>query len=285
MLKLFLFWSGLCLAGGCGPVREAPGVAETSYDSLANAPTPRGIATFTIKDDVKIKSLTVRGQKKNMQDLLVKFYSPDRFVASPGDDAAQRPDYIITDAQVMSGKFFNSDGGCEERSLILCNRGDFVDGEQYDLLILATDSRNETALADKIFFEGSQGENLTDVAIGKIALTRQENCAVLTVTSVTEGGEINLYREEWVEFYISDGISFRSILKLQLEETDIQEYRSAVDEQVSTSSTSRYELLKSARNGLFDLKVHYRRRENGKLVEESDDLYTFDGRFYVKTSD
>lgn len=259
-----------------------------TYDSLAsetqsNFSEDNEVKNFTIKEELRNQPVTIHGQKKTLSQFLVNFYSPDVYTTSTDNDSPEGPRYIITNVEFMKGKFFINEQKCEDRSLVLCSRGDFIQEEFYDLFLMATDASGNVVVADKLFFDGSQGQSSTDLIVSKVNLSPDKKCEVLQVASTTEGGDINLHRDEWVEFYIADGRSFHSVLKLQLEDTHIQDAEAAGTENQSSSSEVReFELLETVSKGLYDIKVNFTQRENGNIVVESEEVYKFDGEFYIK---
>jgi hypothetical protein len=268
----------------CSVPKESGG----EYDSLAsqtesNFNEDNEVKNFTIMEELRNQPVTIHGQKKTLSQFLVNFYSPDIYTTSTQNDSPEGPKYIITHVEFLQGKFFINEGKCEDRSLVLCSRGDFVQEEFYDLFLMATDANKNVVVADKLFFDGSQGQSSTDLNVSKVNLSPNKKCEVLQVASTTEGGDINLHRDEWVEFYIADGRSFHSVLKLQLEDTNIQGAESsATENQRSSSELRQFQLLDTVSKGLYDIKVNFTQREGGNIVVESEEIYRFDGEFYVK---
>lgn len=249
---------------------------DQNFDMLKD-PKP-----YTIKQELRDQTLTVMGQEKKLSDLLKKLYVPDTFTAADVEDQVNPPQYIITGVQMLQGKFFSSERVCEDRSLFLCTRGDYVEEEYYDMFFLALDTNGEVVVSDKLLFEGSQGQSSTDLMVSKIQLSVNKDCALLMVRSESEGGDVNLSREEWIEIFIAGGKGFRSLFRLQLEETYIQDFEASQDEQQDSSSKiQQYEILDSSSNGLFDIKVIYTHHENGKLIVQGEKVYTFDGQYYI----
>jgi hypothetical protein len=276
---LVLFFVAAC----SGPRDSADNIDSLAVHSSDNYLEDNEVQNFTIKEELRNEPVTIHGQKKTLSQFLVNFYSPDIYTTSLQNDVPDGPQYIITKVEFLKGRFFINQQKCEDRSLVLCSRGDFVAGEFYDLFFLATDAKGNVVAADKLFFEGSQGQSSTDLTVSKISLSPEKKCDVLQVSSRTEGGDTNLHRDEWVAFYIADGRSFHSVLKLQLEDTDIQDAESRnIESQTSQAELREFELLETVSNGLYDIKVKYIQRENGSIVLESEEIFRFDGEFYVK---
>jgi hypothetical protein len=243
------------------------------------------IAPFTIKDDIRENPVLINGKKKSLKDYLIKFYSPDPYTMKAPSDSVDSPRYIITEARTIEGNFFVAEGKCENRSLLLASRGDFIDQEFYDLFFLNEEEDGEMAVSGKTTFDGSQGQSSTIVQVSKEALASDKKCSILKISSATEGGDINLHKAEWVEYYIADNQNFHSVLKLQIEETNIQDYEATQDENQNSSSELReVEMLESSSHGLFDLKVHYSSKQNGSTVSDVEEIYTFNGNEYVRKS-
>jgi hypothetical protein len=274
-----MFFEAAC----SGPRESTENIDSLSVQSSDNYSEDDQVQNFTIKEELRNEPVTIHGQKKTLSQFLVNFYSPDIYTTSLQNDAPDGPQYIVTKVEFLKGHFFINQQKCEDRSLVLCSRGDFVEGEFYDLFFLATDAKGNVVAADKLFFDGSQGQSSTDLTVSKISLSPEKKCDVLQVSSRTEGGDINLHRDEWVAFYIADGRSFHSVLKLQLEDTDIQDAESRnVEGQTSQAELREFELLETVSQGLYDIKVKYIQRENGSIVLESEEIFRFDGEFYVK---
>lgn len=279
----YLLLVQLILAACSAPRENTEGIDSLSSSSIDNYPQETESQMFTIKEELRNEPVTIHGQKKTLSQFLVNFYSSDTYTTSLQNEATDGPQYIITKVEFIKGRFFIKDGQCEERSLVLCSRGDFVEGEFYDLFFLATDAKGNVVVADKLFFEGSQGQSSTDLTVSRISLSPDKKCDVLQVSSRTEGGDVNLHRDEWVAFYIADGRSFHSVLKLQLEDTDIQDAESGnADNQTSQAELREFELLETVSNGLYDIRVKYIQRENGSIVLESEEIFRFDGEYYIK---
>jgi hypothetical protein len=242
------------------------------------------VTTFSIKDDLQRNTLTIQGKRKTIQDYLIKFYAPDTFTTYSSEDSISTPGYIITEARVIEDNFFSGDKKeCGKRSILFTGRGNFVDQEFYDLLFLDKEADGELVLMDKLTFDGSEGQSSTIVSVKPEDLTTRKNCKVLSVTSSTEGGDINLHKSEWIEYYIADMKSFHPILKVETENTDIQDYEATQDENQNSSSDIReVVILQSSSNGLFDIEVNYTNRQNGNVIQQSTERYSFDGEQYVK---
>jgi hypothetical protein len=239
------------------------------------------VGPFTIKDEIRENIITVNGKRKSIRDYVVKFYEPDTYTSIV--DSLHRPGYIITEAEVIENNFFMGDDlGCEKRSILKTTRGDFVEQEFYDLLFLIEESDGEMALVDKLTFDGSQGQSSTDVKANAVDLSSNSQCVVLEIRSSTEGGDINLHKSDWVEYYMADRKSFHSILKIETEKTDIQDYEATQDENQNSSSEIRdVTILKTSTNGLFDIEVRYTNRQDGNEVLNSTATYRFNGDEYV----
>jgi hypothetical protein len=280
-MKRFLL--PLALLCACvNPARETSSKPDTlasdGYEDFSE------VTSFTIKDDLRRNTLTINGQKRTVQDYLIRFYAPDTFTSYSPEDSVNTPGYIITEAKVIEENFFSGEKNeCERRSILFTGRGNFVDQEFYDLLFLQEEADGDLVLMDKLTFEGSEGQSSTIVSVQPEELTPRKNCKVLSVTSSTEGGDINLHKIEWIEYYIANEKSFHSILKIETEKTDIQDYEATQDENQNSSSDIReIAVLQSSSNGLFDIEVNYTNRQNGNVIQRSKERYIFDGEQYIR---
>jgi hypothetical protein len=271
------FFFSSCVSSSKETIGDADTTGTSGYEDFSE------IAPFTIKDDIRENPVLINGKKKPLKDYLIKFYSPDHYTVKAPSDSVDSPRYIITEAQIIEGNFFAGEGKCESRSLLFASRGDFIDQEFYDLFFLKKEAGGEMAVSGKTTFDGSQGQSSTIVQVSKEALSSDKKCSILKISSATEGGDINLHKGEWVEYYIADNQNFHSVLKLQIEETNIQDYEATQDENQNSSSELReVEILGSSAHGLFDLNVHYTSRQNGSTVSDVEELYTFNGHEYIR---
>jgi hypothetical protein len=255
----------------------ADSVSSQSYEDFSE------VGPFTIKEDIRDNQIEINGKRHSIKFYLQKFYSPDTYTASlPDDSTTITPGYIITEATVIENKFFAREGMCEKRSILFTTRGDF-DQEYYDLLFLTEKAGGEMVLIDKQTIDGSQGQSSTIVQASTESLSTDKACITLKVTSSSEGGGINLHKDEWIEYYVADQRSFHPVLKLQMEQTDIQDYEATQDENQNSSSEMReMEILGTSSHGLFDIKVHYTSLQNGHIILDSEEVYTFNGKEYVR---
>lgn len=242
------------------------------------------VSPFTIKEELRSQTMVIQGKRKTIQDYLEVFYAPDTFTTHLPEDSTDAPHYIITDARVIEGNFFVSERNCEPRTLLMTSRGDFVEQEFYDLLVVGKDSGGNMILVDKITVDGSQGQTSTTVTAELYDLSVDNTCRVLEVSSSSEGGDVNLHKDDWIEFFVADKQSLRSVLRLQTERTDIQDYQPDRDENQNAFSEIReVEMLETSSRGLYDLGAHYVSRQNGAVVEERDEIYRYNGEEYVLT--
>lgn len=270
----------LIFATACQPVEkkdssvvDSLSMEDRNYDIL-NVPR-----SFVIGDELDGGTVEVAGREMLLRAFLPSLYIPDTLYEASGGT----PDFIVTSVQILQGSFFAESGACEQRSLVLCSRGDFVDGEAYDLFFVALGKDNGVAVAGKQTFDGSRGEASTDLKVSLIELPADDKCSLLLVTSQTENGQDDLYRERWAEIFIASGRGFRPLIRLQLEETFIQEYeadRDGDDVQDTSSKVQQLEVLPSITNNLHDIRVTYELRENGVVVREGSETYRFDGQYY-----
>ncbi len=266
----------------CQPVENKDSSAVDSLDihdrnfDILNVPR-----SFAIGEELDGGTVEVAGRQILLRDFLPSLYIPDTlYHAQTGT-----PDFIITSVQILQGTFFSDSGKCQQRSLVLCTRGDYVDGEAYDLFFVALGKSNQVAVAGKQTFEGSHGKASTELSVSLIDLPADDKCSLLLVTSQSENGQEDLYRERWAEIFIASGRGFRPLLKLQLEETFIQDYeadRDGDDVQDTSSKVQKLEVLPSTSNELHDIKVTFELSENGVVVRKGSEIYRFDGQYYGK---
>jgi hypothetical protein len=241
------------------------------------------VGPFTIKDDIRETKVTIGGKSRSLKEFLSRFYNPDTYTPHMPEDSLEMPQYIITEANVIEGGFFSEGGSCQNRSLLLAGRGNFVDQEFYDLFFLTVGTDGEMVVSGKETFDGSQGQSSTIVNVTKEDLAVDRKCKVLKVSSASEGGDINLHKDEWEAYYVADQKGFHAVLKLQIEKTDIQDYEATQDEnQNSSSETREVDFLESSSNGLYDIRAKYVSRQNGATIANEEEVYTFNGKEYVR---
>jgi hypothetical protein len=240
------------------------------------------VSPFTIKEELLSDTLAFKGKEMIASALLETVYAPDTYSSHGAEDSIDAPKYIITEASVLENDFFSAGGTCTPKTIIVTGRGDFIDQEFYDLLIVEEDSNGRIVLVDKLTFDGSQGQSSTMLSVTTEDLSTTNDCMLLRVTSSSEGGDINLRKHEWVEYYIADEESFRPILKVQTEDTNIQDYEATQsDNQNSSSEVKEIEVLETSSKGLYDIKVTFVRKENGETILEGEEMYVFNGNEYV----
>ncbi len=270
----------ILVISACAPGKEGAtaidSVAIPGYEDFSE------VTSFAVKDDLSDQAFELFGRQENLSELLRKLYSPDTLVSVSPDDTLNTPGYIITDALLLDGNLFVKDGQCSRRVFLMTLRGDFVDQEYYDLLVIGRDSNGQPILRDKIVFEGSEGQSTTIVSVSLEKLSSNAECFVLKVTSASEGGDINLHKDQWAEYFIADERSLRPILKVALEETDIEAYEASKDDTQNTSAKRRrINVLKTSTNGLYDIEVSFENRQNGNVVATALEKFSFDGNQYV----
>ena len=276
--KIFVLF--LVLAA-CTPRDQEKSVADSiaaadAYEDFSE------VSPFTIKEELLSDTLVVKGKELTAGALLETVYAPDTYTSNGVADSIDIPEYIITEASVLEGDFFSEGGTCTSKTILVAGRGDFIDQEFYDLLFLEEAANGRMKLVDKLTFDGSQGQSSTMVSATTEDLSSTNDCMLLKVTSSSEGGDINLRKNEWVEYYIADEKSFRPILKVQTEDTSIQDYEATQsDNQNSSSELKGVEVLETSSKGLYDIKVTYVRKENGETILEGEEMYVFNGNEYV----
>ena len=252
-------------------------IAEMEYDGGMES------EQYTIADEVKQSSLMVDGTSYDAQEMLTKLYWPDQLVNTPSGNEELPPSYDVQHAEVISANFFRGGDVCESRTLIVGRRL-AIDAEYYDIFFMTKNADGSPKVADKVTFDGSQGQSDTQLLVVPENLCVDKSCYVLKVSSSTEGGDIDLHRDSWIEFYLADETSFRSVFRLVLEETDVQEYEVSGDENKnSTSEISEYEILSTATNGLLDIKVHTVAKQDGQVTSETNSIFRFDGKSYTSS--
>jgi hypothetical protein len=271
-LALFLFDS--CDFRETGSSNDSVSFDDQNFNVLKEP------QSFAFKDGLGKKAVTVFGETLELEKLVVPFYIPDSLIS--GDNS--RPDYIVTGAQLIHGAFFSERGSCEERTLLLCTRGD-VNEEYYDLFFLARDASGKIVVSGKEVFDGSHGVNATGLEVDELPLVVERDCSVLMITSDGEVSSPDFHKESWVEIFMATGKGFRSLFRLQLEEVSIDDYVASEEEtQRSTSKTQKFDILKTSTNGLYDLKVTYSVVQDGRMIREGSEVYRFDGTYYVGDS-
>ena len=252
-------------------------VASPGYEDFSE------VGPFTVKDDIRNQSIVLNNKRKPLLDYLVLFYHPDTYTPRVPGDSVNLPQYIITEATVIENTFFAGENkACEKRSILMTSRGDFVEKEYYDLLFIGEDANGNLRLVDKMTFDGSEGQSSTLVSVSAEPLSPRAQCRVLSVTSTSEGGDINLRKRKWVEYFIAEGKSIRSILRVETEKTDIQDYEATQDlNQNSLSELREIRILETSSHGLFDVDVQYTNIQNGTKASEANEVFAFNGAEYV----
>ncbi len=272
---LILFFQSCDFSGNVHETPDSLILTDQNFDVLKDP------QTFTIKEELGEKMVTVLGKNRSVRTMLTSFYSPDSFTQA-NVSADSSPDYIITGVQLIQGTFLSDSGACEQRTMLLCTRGDFVEEEYYDLFFIARDQKGEAIVSGKEIFEGSHGASSIQLEVNELSLPVRKDCSLLMVTSKDENADADFHKESWMEIFIATGKGFRSLFRLQLEETAIADYVASEEEtQHSVSKIQRYEMLDTSSNGLHDIRVKYTVTEDGRVVKQGENVYRFDGRYYV----
>jgi hypothetical protein len=233
-----------------------------------------------MEDEVKQMTLPMFGTTYAAQEILSILFWPDQFAENTVGNDETPPAYNVTGVEVISGNFSKGDSACVNRTLVLATRMD-IDAEYHDLFFLEQEADGTPKVADVVTYDGSQGQSETQLSVITEGLSPDKNCHVVKVSSSTEGGDINLHRDSWVEYFIADGNGFHSVLKVVLEETDVQDYEVSQDENKdSTSELREYKIATTSSHGLFDIEVHTTMKQNGQIISETDQTYKFDGISY-----
>lgn len=238
---------------------------------------------YTIEDQVRQMTFPLDGKVYDAQELLAVVYWPDQLGEITVGNDETPSSYTVTEASAISGNFFTSAKACTARTLLLTKRIE-IDAEYYDLIFLEQEADGSPKVGDKVSFDGSQGQSDTQLDVVTEGIGTDKTCYALKITSSTEGGDINLHRDAWVEYYIADGQSFHSVLKIVLEETDVQDYEVSQDENKdSTSEIRAYEFLKTTSNGLYDVRIRSTLKQNGVITSETEEIYRFNGEVYTRS--
>jgi hypothetical protein len=283
MKKIFvvLIFLSACMTATRETVSDTD-TTTVSLDSLRYLEAVESVP-FTIKEEVRLATLPVFGKNQKLSVLLPKLYGPDEYTSKAPDDAVGSPKYIVTEAVSEEGTYVGLGNKCYRKSMVLATRGDYIDHEFYDLFVLNRGKDGRVTLGEKLVFDGSEGQSSTIVTVSKEALSSEGQCDVLKVSSATEGGDLNLHRHDWIEFYIANEKSLHRILRLEMEQTDIQDFEaSQTENQNSSSEVREYTVQETSHHGLFDIRVHHKKIENGNLIFESDELYEFNGQLYIE---
>jgi hypothetical protein len=278
----------ILILASCNSPRQTP---EPIVDSVSVMSDSAGVdvdegvesALYTIEDQVQQMTFPFEGKTYDAQELLAVLYWPDQLGENTVGNDETPSAYIINDATTVSGNFFKAVSMCEPRTLLLTKRME-IDAEYYDLFFLEQEADGSPKVADRVSYDGSQGQSDTQLTVVTEGIGTDKTCYALKVASSTEGGDINLHRDSWVEYFIADGHGFHSVIKIVLEETDVQDYEASQDEtKDSTSEIRDYEFLTSQSQGLYDIKIHTVVKQNGATASESYDTFRFDGTVYVKS--
>lgn len=261
--------------------------AEDSVDTDSTGPQRfedfSAVTPFTIKEDLRMKEISIMGRSGSVVSFLSDFYAPDTFTENMPGDSVDIPAYIVTEASPIEGNFFYKEGECKARAALFTMLGDFVDQEFFDLLCLGEDASGKPVVIDKVTFDGSRDQSSSFISVDKDSLAVDKNCAVLRVNISSESGDINLRKNATVEYFIASETGFRSILKLETENTSIQDSQVDMDENQSASSERRViTILQTSAFGLYDLSVDHQHAEHGDDVQSEREIYRFNGTRYIR---
>jgi hypothetical protein len=216
-----------------------------------------------------------------MDQLIRKMYFTDSLITGTGNsDAAV--EFSIDMVQPVTHLISSLDGSCEEASLIFAKSVGSQEGEEKFTLAKFQKTNDEVKLQYWDIFDGDIGETAAEVKlVTDYSLTR--DCNTLAVIIESEGGDIDLKRTKDINFFAVTPKGLKSILILQTEHTLIKHYEAHGDLDKDSSIELRtWKTLPTTSNGFFDIEVTYTKKENGKVLIDGFEYYSFDGQAYVQ---
>ena len=251
-------------------------VLETSKKSSYESGPPTGGLTFAIDSSLVSKELTIFGKSESILHWISKLYVQDRFTKSKNDT----PNYSIKSVELTEKEYSDVKGDCVSRPVLLVQR--VLSGEEYyDIHFLTNDS---DIYSEKVTYDGSIAQSTGSVSLSTdFKLTKK--CPVLAIVREYEGGDIDYGRMKEISFFVVSESGMESVFDLVREYTLAKEYEVTGDENKnSTSETRDFEILRAKTNNFYDIKVHTTSKKDGKIIEEKDAIFRFDGEKYSDKS-
>lgn len=276
----------VCLAACTSPKKEAVEEEPTEQKDSIETETPRlshhdtgpskaGL-TFDIDSSVYSLELKIFGKTESIPFWMSKFYAQDRLVKSKTDT----PSYSIKSVVLTEDEYSNVKGECIKRPVLMVQR--VLSGEEYyDIHFLTNDS---DIISEKVTYDGSIAQSTGSVSLSNdFKLTKK--CPALAIVREYEGGDIDYGRMKEISFFIVTESGMESVFDLVREYTLAKDYEVTGDEKKnSTSEVRDFEILRAKTNNFYDIKVHTTTKKDGKVTEETNTIFRFDGEKYSDKS-
>jgi hypothetical protein len=228
--------------------------------------------TFDVDSAIVSKELTIFGKSETIPYWMSKFYSQDRFVRSKEDT----PSYSIKSVDLTEDEYVDIKGECAKRPVLVTQR--VLSGEEYYDIHFLTDDHDVSS--EKVTYDGTIAQSTGSVSLST-DYKLSGKCPTLAIMREYEGGDIDYGRMKEISFFIVSETGMESVFDLVTEYTLAKEYEVTGDENKNSTSEIRdFTILKTKTNNFFDIKVHATNKKDGKIVEEKDTLFRFDGEKY-----
>jgi hypothetical protein len=240
-------------------------------------------STFDIKSPLAMKYLEIFGDDEVLtSSLLNDLYDPYYYREGPAENPAD-PAFIITDVKLLNLSLLNKKGGCSDIPILTTYRNYSSSGEGYYDFHFLSMKNNQIYSTYKLTFTGEFAQSSSEIKISEKYKLSQK-CQVLAIEEDSEGGDINLSRGHLITFYLLNESTPLEILTITMEDTTVLNYFETNDENKDATSTlGTIEVLSTVTNALYDIKVTYTKKADGKVTDKNDVIYKFDGTKYQST--
>lgn len=232
--------------------------------------------TFEIDSTIYSQELTIFGKSESIPFWMSKFYSQDRLIKNQNDT----PSYSIRSVELIENEYSDSKGECMNRPVLVVQR--ILSGEEYyDIHFITNDP---DIYSDKVTYDGTIAQSTGSVSLST-DFRLSKKCPVLAIVREYEGGDIDYGRMKEISFFIVTESGMESVFDLVREYTLARDYEVTGDENKNSNAEIRdFEILRTKTNNFYDIKVHTTTKKDGKVTEETDTIFRFDGEKYSDKS-
>lgn len=238
-------------------------------------------STYQINSSLAMQELTILDEDDIVTySLLNTLYEPYYYRVGNAESESD-PAFVITSVNAFNLTLMNKAGACEDMCTILTYRDNPTTGEGYFDIHFLAKKDNEITPVHKLTFDGDYAQSSSKTEI--VSTYKLSNaCQVLAIRHSSEGGDIDLSRNSLLTFYVLDQYIPVEILSVKLEDTTVSNFFETNDEtKDAVSEISTIDILPTTSNQLYDIKVMYTQKTDGKITDQQEIIYKYNGSKYT----